>query len=570
MERRPGAVLELAELLLRVRDRAGQVRPLRANAAQRAFEARRGRQNIVLKARQMGITTWVAGRFFLRTITRPGTLTLQVAHTQAAAEAIFAGVERMWQELPEDLRAGQMVFPALDSEFRVSSAADANAGRGLSVQNLHCSEVSRWPRDAKATLAGLRAALTPEGELVLESTPHGAYGCFYEAWCGAADTPVHGPTLADGDAVGEEGAAGVYETQGHGQKQDLPLPQAQGQDDRLEAGTGEFADCGLVRHFLPWWMEPAYAGAAVPAERMTAEELALVARHGLSLAQIGFRRGLERGYGELRAQEFAEDAEICFRASGACCFDVEAIERSLAALGGAANSRNKDTPERRRGGALLVWLPPVAGREYLVAVDTAGGGAEGDFAAVQVVELGTGLQCAELQERLTPAELARVVAALGREYRTGCTDHGPERKQVSSPSQSAWPLRGEREGGLGGGRFRKEEGSEGEALVVVERNNHGAAVLAYLETAERYRKIYLQNGQAGWLTTAANKPEMVALLGVLLREAPERFQSRRLLGECRTFVSGERGATAAAAGAHDDLVMAMALGQAARAELMGV
>ncbi len=53
----------------------------------------------MLKARQMGITTWVAGRFFLRTISRPGTLTLQVAHTREAAESIFRIVQRMWDEL---------------------------------------------------------------------------------------------------------------------------------------------------------------------------------------------------------------------------------------------------------------------------------------------------------------------------------------------------------------------------------------------------------------------------------------------------------------------------------------
>ena len=183
MELAPAASVRLAAEWLRVRDRSGRSVPLLANAAQRAFEERRGRQNIVLKARQMGITTWVAGRFFLRTITKPGTLTLQVAHTREAAEAIFRVVQRMWEGLPEMWRegqlkrskanAGQMVFPELDSEYRVASAADANAGRGLSVQNLHCSEVSRWPGDAAETLAGLRAALAPAGELVLESTPNG-------------------------------------------------------------------------------------------------------------------------------------------------------------------------------------------------------------------------------------------------------------------------------------------------------------------------------------------------------------------------------------------------------------
>jgi hypothetical protein len=482
MDRQPDLLVGWAERLLKVRGRNGQVQPLAANAAQQAFEGRCGRQNIVLKARQMGLTTWVAARFFLRTITRPGTLTLQVAHTREAAEGIFAVVRRMWSGLPRDLRegplwlgrsnAGQMVFPALESEFRICSAADANAGRGLSVQNLHCSEVSRWPGDAKATLAGLRAALAPGGELVLESTPNGAYGAFYEAWCSA-----------------EEWSAGVDEATG-----------------------GE----GLVRHFFPWWMESAYVGVPVALELMSDEERALAERHGLSAEQIGFRRGLERTYGVLRAQEFAEDAESCFRATGACCFDVDAIERRAREV--------MEPVESRRGGALLVWLKPAVGREYVVAVDSAGGGDDGDFAAVQVVEVATGLQCAELRERLRPADLARMSADLAKEY--------------------------------------------GGALIAVERNNHGAAVLAYLETSERYGRVYRQQGEAGWLTTAASKPEMIARMGVLLSDSAERFMSRRLLGECRTFVADERGRTAAAAGAHDDLVMAMAIAQAVRAELL--
>jgi hypothetical protein len=476
LEARPDLLFDMSEQWLRVRDRAGNLRPLIANAAQRRYEERRGRQNIVLKARQMGITTWVAARFFLRTITRPGTMTLQVAHTQAAAESIFRVVQRMWEELPEELRegplvrsranVGQMVFPELDSEFRVGSASDESVGRGLSLQNLHCSEVSRWPGDAAETLAGLRAALAPDGELVLESTPNGAYGAFYDEW--RAGTDVAGS-----------------------------------QDE-------------LVRHFLPWWMEPAYVGNAVEAIAMTEEECALVVRHKLTAEQIGFRRGLERGYGVLRSQEFVEDAETCFRATGQCCFDVETVERGL--------TEARPPLESRLGGALLVWLTPLKGREYLVAVDTAGGGAEGDFAAVQVIEVLTGLQCAELQQRLRPSELAKAAVALAKEY--------------------------------------------GEATVAVERNNHGAAVLAYLETNEKYRRVWRDGRDAGWLTTAASKPEMIARLGSLLEQTPQRFHSRRLLGECRTFVSGERGRTGAAKGAHDDLVMAMAVGQSVRAAML--
>jgi Terminase RNaseH-like domain len=181
--------------------------------------------------------------------------------------------------------------------------------------------------------------------------------------------------------------------------------------------------------------------------------------------------------------------------------------------------------EMRRGGALQIWLPPIAGKEYVVAVDTAGGGADGDYAAVQVIERESGMQCAELQQRLGTLDLARVSAGLAREY--------------------------------------------GGAVIAVERNNHGAGVLAYLDSVERYARVYEQGGVAGWLTTAGSKPGMVSRMGALLVESPGMFFSKRLLSECRTFVSMVGGRTGAANGAHDDCLMAMAIGQAVRAELLG-
>jgi hypothetical protein len=482
MKTQPAKLIGAAEQLLRVRDREGVERPLRANAVQRGFEQGRGRQNIVLKARQMGITTWVAGRFFLKTITAHGVMTVQVAQTRDAAEGIFRMVQRFWECLPVELRegplrrsranVGQMCFPELDSEFRVVSAADENAGRGLTVQYLHCSEVSRWPGDAGATLAGLRAALAPGGEMVMESTPNGAYGCFYEEWGRGVD------------AVGRLVGSSAHE--------------------------GE-----VVRHFFPWWMEESYVGAPVVGD-LREDEQRLVLAHGLTAGQIGFRRGLEASYRGLRSQEFAEDAESCFKATGECCFEVSAVEARLAEVG--------EPVATRRGGALQVWLPPIAGKDYLVAVDTAGGGADGDFAAVQVIEVSSGLQCAELRQRLGTLELARVSAELAREYDS--------------------------------------------AMIAVERNNHGAGVLAYLDSMERYPRVYEQAGVAGWLTTAGSKPGMVSRMGALLVESPEMFFSKRLLGECRTFVTMAGGRVGAVSGAHDDCLMAMAIGQAVRAELV--
>jgi hypothetical protein len=465
----------LAHELLRIRDRNGGESKLLANPVQAEFARRRGRQNIVVKARQMGMTTWIAGRFFLKTITARGVLTAQVAHTRDAAESIFRIVQRFWECLPEDMRkgplkrsranVGQMVFPELDSEFRVLTASDCNAGRGLTVQNMHLSEVSRWPGDASATLAGMRAALVPGGELVLESTPNGAYGCFYEEW--------------------------------------------------QQAGEN-----GVVKHFFPWWMEPAYVAAEVTDFRE--DEIELMKLHAeLTAAKIGFRRTLEASYRGLRVQEFAEDADLCFRSSGDCCFDRDALESRLKTVEGPV--------EVRRSGKVHIFLPAQADKDYIVAIDPAGGGSDGDYAVVEVIDMETGAQCAEMQQRLTPRELARAAVALACEYST-----------PGSP-----------------------------ALLVVERNNHGHGVLAHLQHGEKYDRVYDSKGVPGWLTTGSSKPEIVSDLDALLVEQPHLFRSKRLLEECRTFVTHSNGRTGAASGTHDDCVMAFAIGQAVRKELRG-
>ena len=457
----------LAAALLKVRTREGAFAPLRPNRAQREFERRRGRANIVLKARQMGISTWVAGRFFLKTVTQPGTLSMQVAHTQEAAQEIFRMVRRFYDLLPEELREGalktsranarSLVFPELDSEYRVETAGDPNAGRGLTVQNLHCSEVARWRGDAKATLAGLLATMPAAGgEVVLESTAQGAHGCFYDEWMNAEEN-------------------------------------------------------GWVRHFFPWWWEPSYRRQpGVNAE--SEEEQALVAAHGLTREQIAFRRRLQRQFGALARQEYPESEDDCFLASGHCVFDVEAIERRL---------REAPLPvERRWAGTLEIWLHPVAGREYLVAVDPAGGGSEGDYCAMQVLDAATGLQCAEFQGRCGLMELAERASSLAREYNG--------------------------------------------ALLIVERNNHGSGLIAYLTMAMKYTRLYQEDGEAGWLTTALSRPRALRQVDQAISQGGQSLMSARLLREMKTFVRDARGRAGAAEGQHDDLVMAMGIALAVR------
>ena len=457
--------------LLKIRNKRARLVVLNVNAAQRDFAAKAAPRSIVLKARQLGITTYVAARFFLNCITRPGTLCVQVAHDQRSAEAIFRIVHRLLANMPDWLRKGalatshankrQIIFPHLDSEYRVEAAGE-NAGRGITIQNLHCSEVSRWPGDAAATLAALRAAVPPGGEIVLESTANGACGCFYEEW------------------------------------------------QRAE-------QMGYSRHFYPWWWEPSYK-KKVEIVEFTEEELELMQKHELTAEQIGFRRDVRATHGRRAAEEYAEDVESCFLASGECFFNAEAVEKRL--------HEQLPTVDQTDGGRVLEFFPPQPGKEYIIGVDPAGGHADGDYSCAQVIERASGMQVAELRGHLDRQETAGRVALLARKYN--------------------------------------------KALVAVERNNHGHEVLSALAMNYGDVGLYKQKNQTGWLTTAASRPRMLQNLAAVLEAAPFLFNSSRLLEECKTFVRRPDGTTAAANGAHDDTVMAMAIALEVRAEVAGM
>src|ERR1700688_4018823 len=214
----PGKLWHLTERdgfiedVLKIRTKTVSRAFLLLNPTQRKYSSSCTKRNVVLKARQVGITTYIAARFFTQTITQGGILSMQVTQDRESAEDIFRIVRRFWEKLPDEWRAGllrtshcnarQLIFPNLDSEYCLASAAE-NAGRGRTIQNLHCSEVSRWGGKGDEALASLRAAVVPGGDIVLESTPNGAGGLFYEEWQRADDT-------------------------------------------------------GYTRHFFPWWFDAAY------------------------------------------------------------------------------------------------------------------------------------------------------------------------------------------------------------------------------------------------------------------------------------------------------------------------
>jgi Terminase RNaseH-like domain len=253
----------------------------------------------------------------------------------------------------------------------------------------------------------------------------------------------------------------------------------------------------------------------------TDEEIELMKEHGLDAGQIAFRREVRANFRNRAREEFAEDAESCFVASGDCVFDIEIIERRLKQL--------PPTLEEADHGQLLTFFPPIpavngaAPKQYVIGVDPAGGGTEGDYSCAQVIEVSSGMQIAELHGHFPPQELAAPVGVLAHKYN--------------------------------------------DALVAIERNNHGHAVIAHLTMGQAYTNLYKSDNQLGWLTNVVSRPRMLEHFRLFLVHGSHMFQSPRLLEECRTFIRYADGSCSAAPGAHDDSVIAMAIAQAVRAEL---
>lgn len=481
-----GAEVELLDAIvpafLSIRNRSGGLQHLLPNRVQQEFASRRTQRNIVLKARQMGITTYVAGRFFLATILRPGTVTLQVAHSLESAQQIFRIVHRFLANLDPDLReklrvshanVRELSFAATDSRYIVDTAGNRSAGRGLTIHNLHASEVAQWPGDPAETMAALLAGVSPDGNVEIESTPHGAGGYFHREW--------------------------VRATQGQ----------------------------GFTPHFFPWWLEEAYCLPLLPGESLaplTTEEQQLRERHGLSLGQIKYRRHLRATFGGLTPQEFAENDAECFLVSGRPVFELSRIEDRLKEIPRPLATINN--------GAELVWLHAVPGRAYVIGADVAEGVGAGDYSACVVLDAETGLQCAEMLARWPIARFAQELARLGRTYN--------------------------------------------QALIAVERNNQGHAVIYALQHSLGYSNLYChpdgdheRRGKPGWPMNVQTKPLAIGVLEKALRGTPEMFASARLLEQCRSFAYHDNGQAAALPGTHDDLVIAAAIALAVRAQAVG-
>jgi hypothetical protein len=142
---------------------------------------------LIPKARRMGVSTYIGGRYFKKTATQFGTRAQVVAHRSDSATNLHREVKEFYAGLPDALKpkleasnARELIFAILKSLYKVASAEGGDIGRSDDFHLLHLSEAAFFDNTEDLS-SGLLQTVQPHPgtEIAMESTGNGASGMFY-------------------------------------------------------------------------------------------------------------------------------------------------------------------------------------------------------------------------------------------------------------------------------------------------------------------------------------------------------------------------------------------------------
>ena len=463
-------------------------------AMKRLGRARGFTKFIVPKYRRGGITSIEQIESYLVAADRPNSWVLSLADTDRKARNIFPTVKLFHDRDPDApplIGAGSesMMRLANGSRFAVGTASGSATARGETYQRIHGSEVPYWcpgQRNAEE-MDSVMAALTraaSNGEVSLEGTPNGREWFYH-----------------------------LYQDAKRGVVPWWPI-------------------------FLRWFDDPlnvASPGTYEPEEvrdSLEAEEQDLIERHGLTLAQIAWRRATKGELRRLFKQEYPEDDESAFMSSGTCYFDVDKV---------IALSKALRTYERRHvpGGYEVEWEAPEKGVEYVIGCDTSEGIPGCDPCGLGVLRRDTGAQVATVHGIFNPPTLAAHVVRVHRRYNDALV--GIERQNHGhAVLQKVLELGLDRPHFHGGSLYYFKRGTD-----QVERGADGMA--------------WTRHGRPGWSTDGETRPVMLQQMAAAIEDGSMKVRDADLLSECLSFRLQTSGRFEADSGAHDDAVFKWAI-----------
>lgn len=372
-----------AKNVLRIVDKQGSVTPLKLNRGQMILHeqlekqlAETGRiRALVIKGRQMGISTYVEGRFFWKTTKTKNANAFVLSHLAESTTAIFRMVRFFYDNAAHPIfrpplsssTTTTMVFDGLNSQYRIGTARSTQIGRGMTNKFVHASEAAFYPNSGEI-VSGLLQSVPAEGsEVIVESTANGAGGWFYE--------------------------------------------------QVMKALRGE-SDWIVI--FIPWYWLPEYTKKTDPYFERTSEEEKLATLYNLSNEQLNWRRSKidELGSNDLFKQEYPCTPEEAFLFSGRsfveedCLMDAERDCYTPYIEGSFKNG----VVTQHADGTYKQWIKHIDPDErYCIGVDVSEGLAHGDYTVAQVLD-SLGRQVATWRLHIDPYELGDQLCELGKKF----------------------------------------------------------------------------------------------------------------------------------------------------------
>lgn len=187
--------------LYKIKDKQGNIVTFMPNTVQLKHLAERGshRYNLIVKARQEGITTLYCIDDLDESLWVTGMTSAIIAHESGALEKIFQIVKRAYENFPDQLKPETKADNVREYEFKRrfdgvlldSSIYVSLKIRSGTVQNLHITE-SAYIKNRQELIAGSKQAVPITGRISEESTGNGYEG-FYDSYVIAKKKKIYGP-----------------------------------------------------------------------------------------------------------------------------------------------------------------------------------------------------------------------------------------------------------------------------------------------------------------------------------------------------------------------------------------
>jgi hypothetical protein len=177
----------------------GGLQVLVPNKAQEHFYKNKTTRNIILKSRRLGFTTFQAITMLDNTLFTPNYRSLFISYDDPSSKKVFDDIIMLaWNNFPlkhlYKINAENAQILKLDFLNNTYSTIEVKtSGRGGRYDDIHISELGKIsannPKKEREIFAGTIPAITPRGNITIESTAEGEQGAFHDMFWEAYDRP---------------------------------------------------------------------------------------------------------------------------------------------------------------------------------------------------------------------------------------------------------------------------------------------------------------------------------------------------------------------------------------------